>query len=207
MSCWFRLALAGIALCFGAACATTQPTQPSSPAARPITPALSPVGGEGEKASVSSGKVTTTNAPPAGKQFQKWNPIWWFGNVDDPEPPEWYRPGSTNRRWLWRLRNPLHNFTFYVIGIADKPFTRTGKFPNAVFAPDGGWNRAVARYKCVCLPFVSFNGTRCRFYFGWRERGNFGCKMNFGRLKSADNTQTPDLQSKPLDPVSPAGPK
>jgi hypothetical protein len=123
---------------------------------------------------------------PAGRNLTKWNPIWWFGNVDDPEPPAWYRPGSPSRGWLWQLRNPLHNFTFYVIGIADQPFTRDGKFPNDVFARDGGWNWAVAKHAWLRLPFISFNGERGRFYLGWRERGNFGAKINFGRLAAPD---------------------
>lgn len=123
---------------------------------------------------------------PAGRNFTKWSPIWWFGNVDDPEPPAWYRPGSPSRGWFWQLRNPLHNFTFYVIGIADQPFTRDGKFPNDVFARDGGWNWAVAKHAWLRLPFISFNGERWRFYFGWRERGNFGAKINFGRLPAPD---------------------
>ncbi len=135
------------------------------------------------------------------RTLQKWNPVWWFGNADDPEPPDWYRPGGKCRRVLWQLRNPLHNFTFYVIGVADKPFTRTGKFPEAVFAPDGGWNWAVARHKWVRLPFISFNGKLCHFYFGWRERGNFGCKVNCGKLHSSDSKrETPD-------PAPPAEPK
>jgi hypothetical protein len=128
------------------------------------------------------------------RQFQKWNPVWWFGNVDDPETPDWYRPGSRHRRWLWQLRNPLHNFTFYVIGVADRAFTRTGRHPEHVFAPDGGWNWAVTRLGWVRLPFVSFNGERCRFYLGWRERGNFGGKINIGRLPA-----------KPAEPSAPPG--
>ena len=129
--------------------------------------------------------------------MQKWNPIWWLGNADDPEPPDWYRPGSAGRRWLWQLRNPLHNFTFYVIGIADKCFTRTGKFPDAVFAPDGGWNWAVTKHKWVRLPFVSYNGHWGRFYLGWRERGNFGFKVNFGKLPAPyPKPKTPDPATK-----------
>lgn len=136
--------------------------------------------------SQTASTLTTTRSAdlqPPDSAFPKWNPIWWFGNVDDPEPPAWYRPGSPSRRCLWQLRNPLHNFSFYVIGIADKPFTRAGRFPKAVFAPDNGWNWAVASHECVRLPFISFNDEWGRFYFGWRERGNLGFKVNFGRLK------------------------
>jgi len=29
------------------------------------------------------------------------------------------------------------------------------------------------------LPFLSYHRNRFNFYFGWRERGNFGIKLNF----------------------------
>ncbi len=116
---------------------------------------------------------------PPIRTAQKWNPLWSLGNADDPVPPEWFRPGSPSRRMAWQMRNPLHNFTHYVIGVTDKDTTRTGKFPTHVFAPEGGWNWAVTRHRCCPLPFVSFEGQRSRFYLGWRESGNFGGKINF----------------------------
>ena len=118
------------------------------------------------------------HTPPI-RAVQKWNPFWSLGNADDPVPPDWYRPGASGRRMMWQMRNPLHNFTYYVIGVADKDTTRTGKHPAHVFAPDGGWNWAVARHRWCPLPFVSFESARCRFYVGWRESGNFGGKINF----------------------------
>lgn len=122
-----------------------------------------------------AGRVHT---PPI-RTAQKWNPLWSLGNADDPVPPDWYRPGASGRRMMWQMRNPLHNFTHYIIGVTDQPTTRTGKHPAHVFAPDGGWNWAVARHRWCPLPFVSFEGARCRFYLGWRESGNFGGKINF----------------------------
>jgi hypothetical protein len=115
--------------------------------------------------------------PKPLQTFQKWNPIWWFGNVDDPDPPDWYRPEQPFRRFLWRLRNPLHNFVFYVVGVADKDFTRSGRYPADVFKPSPGWNWAVTRYKWARLPFASFHHGRFKWYAGWRERGNFGFKL------------------------------
>jgi len=111
---------------------------------------------------------------------QKLNPAWWFGNADDPEPPDWYRTNRCCRKFMWYLRNPCHNFTFFVMGIADKPFTRSGRFPGEIANPNGGWNWAVCRYKRVRLPFVAYNHGRFQFYCGWRKGGNFGMKFNFG---------------------------
>lgn len=115
--------------------------------------------------------------PPKGGT-QKWNPVWWFGNADDPVPPEWYRPGQKMRGPLWQLRNPLHNFTFYVIGVHDKDFVRLGKEPGAVFPRGGGWNWAVIERGFLRLPFVSYEGRHVRFYALWREKGNFGLKLH-----------------------------
>jgi hypothetical protein len=114
------------------------------------------------------------------------NPFQWlawalFGNDDD---PLWgdaaFNPTQTDTlswRVKWWLRNPAHNFTFYVIGVAHLPTLRTGRYPQDVFSPAGGWNWAVTHVsKWLRLPFVSYIG-RCKFYFGWRERGNFGIKL------------------------------
>lgn len=121
-----------------------------------------------------------TNAPRhLPRTTQKLNPVFWFGNMDDPVPPPSYRTNDPRRvrRWYWR--NSCHNFTFYVMGIADKEFTRTGRCPHLVFCREGGWNWAVCRYKCVRLPFISYQRGSFKFYIGWRERGNFGLKLTF----------------------------
>ena len=131
--------------------------------------------------------------PTPIRTAQKWNPAWSLANADDPEPPAWYRPDSPNRRRLWQTRNPMHNFTHYVIGVTDKDTTRTGKYPSEVFAPGGGWNWAYTRHGWLRLPFVSYAGKRSRFYLGWRESGNFGGKLNFKRT-----------DEKPPQPAQPA---
>lgn len=120
--------------------------------------------------------VYRADPPPGGTQ--KWNPVWWLGNADDPVPPDWYRPQGRGRAALWQARNPLHNFTFYVIGVADKDFLRYGSEPEAVFSKDGGWNWAMIQRGWLHLPFVSYQGRRLQFYALWRERGNFGLKLN-----------------------------
>lgn len=110
--------------------------------------------------------------------WQKINPIFWFGNLDDPNPPNDYRPNDSawKRKVWWYFRNPLHNLCFYVLGIADKPFISIGKYPNTVFNPNGGWNWAIRKYKWIYLPFISYIG-KIKCYIGWRERGNWGVKL------------------------------
>jgi hypothetical protein len=115
--------------------------------------------------------------------LEKCNPGFWFGNLDDPVPPDWYMPGDKHRTGMWYCRNSLHNFTHYVIGIGDKPFERVGRFPADNMNPNGGWNWAVCKYKCVRLPFISYQKHRFQFYCGWRNGGNFGLKLNFAVRK------------------------
>ena len=110
---------------------------------------------------------------------QKLNPVFWFGNLDDPEPPEWYRHDDPARSRKWYGRNALHNFTFYVVGIADKEFAHMGRYPGELFNPHGGWNWTVCRYHWLWLPLISYRSDRILFYAGWRTRGNFGLKLNF----------------------------
>lgn len=110
---------------------------------------------------------------------RKLNPMWWLGNIDSPNPPEKYRLGEKGRRLHWKLRNLCHNFTFYVIGIADKESERVGYFPERVFNPNGGWNVAFSQCGFCWLPFASYERGGFKFYFGWRDRGNFGFKLNF----------------------------
>jgi hypothetical protein len=131
--------------------------------------------------------VTNTSPAKAVKVFsklkpttcQKLNPFFWFGNIDDPVPPDWYRPKSKMRNYLWNCRNPFHNLFFYVIGIADKEFEIVGRFPGKISNPNGGWNWTVCKYKWLRLPMISYKRGNFNFYLGWRNRGNFGMKLNY----------------------------
>ena len=142
--------------------------------------APSPVAPPPAGVGVASSTRVVTNTPAQLHRFtlcQKMNPVWWLGNADRPAAPDNYRPGERGRDFRWHLRNPCHNFTFYVMGIADEPFTRTGRFPERNFNPGGGWNWAVCRYGWVRLPFVSYQRGRFKFYCGWRSGGNFGMEF------------------------------
>ena len=125
--------------------------------------------------------VTPRPGLPKTHFYNKLNPVWWFGNIDDPVPPAWYRPDSHHRDFLWHLRNPFHNFDHYVIGIADKKFVRYSKYAEGNPNRSSHWDFAVARRKLAVLPFISCHRDRFNFYFGWRERGNFGIKLNFSK--------------------------
>src|ERR1700722_709917 len=120
-------------------------------------------------------EITVTNSITI-QRGEKWKPKFWFGNQDDPLPPNDYRPDDKHRDSKWYYRNPTHNLNFYVIGLSDKTFRRAGRYPAEVFNPKGGWNWTVCKYKWWWLPFISFQKKTFCFYSGWRERGNFGAK-------------------------------
>ena len=116
--------------------------------------------------------------------YDKLNPVWWLGNLDDPLPPPWYRPADKHRTTKWYFRNPFHNFDFYVIGVADKNFVRSGYYPEGNSNPHGGWDFELARRNCVLLPFVSYARRWTTVYFGWREHGAFGIELKFHKVSS-----------------------
>jgi hypothetical protein len=134
----------------------------------------------GQAFAAAAHEIVVTNAVHVSPR-QKLNPKFWLGNADDPTPPADYRPHDHNRIHKWYLRNPGHNFDFYVIGIADKTFHRSGQCPDHVFNPRQGWNIAVCKYKWLRLPFVSYRREPFKFYFGWRERGDFGIELKLRR--------------------------
>lgn len=91
-----------------------------------------------------------------------------FGNADEPIPkyllhgkPEWLRVLA------WWGRNPLHNFSFYWIGVAGRVIGFKGEFLTE------GWQFAYVRTKYLYLPLVSYKGKYLEGYGGWRKNGGF----------------------------------
>lgn len=123
-----------------------------------------------------------------------------FGNDDDgifgEEPSAHYKkdfPVSGCKALVWGLRNPLHNFCFYVIGTA---YTCNSCLTLVKLSPEQ-WScltyqshadtTFASEYTSFFLalngwkPFISLRLTynpcySSDFYFGWRHRGNFGIK-------------------------------
>lgn len=97
----------------------------------------------------------------------------------------------------WTLRNPLHNFNFYVIGSAHRQnsefallkisdssqefMTYKGKATTVFPGKNHGFFLGFHGAK----PFISLHAhffLRFQFYLGWREKGNFGIKFAFRNL-------------------------
>lgn len=111
-----------------------------------------------------------------------------FGNADDGlwGDAKW-RASRGGRRtlweaWVWWTRNPAHNLTWYVIGVADRDRIVCGRHGDAFHPPGGGplicWTRVTVMGLPVCLPFVSYLSVHVKAYAGWRPSGAFGLKLN-----------------------------
>ena len=117
-------------------------------------------------------------------------PTWWkfgrlawriFGNADDPGPCHWFWPGK--KKWLRRawwifVRNPMHNFFWYVIGFTHKDRIVWGRNPQVVFLEGFNWHWGGPIDSWIRVPFISFQYTFekrvFQMYIGWRYAGNFG---------------------------------
>lgn len=141
--------------------------------------------------------------------YKKINPVWWFMNADDPIVPdnEFVDQPQWLRKLKWAFRNPLHNFTFYVIGVADEEVVCYTTYPGKVFGPVGTWNigyvlcvRTGKRYNFrsyigdidssgnyfpnfIKWIIKKMYGNNVKYYIGWRERGNWGFKL----IRNNDN--------------------
>lgn len=98
-------------------------------------------------------------------------------------------PRSYEWRWwravAWWFRNPLHNLTWYVLGVADKERVVRGPWAPSFHRPGGGWLWCFTDVPVlgltIPLPFVSYVSATRKAYAGWRPSGSFGFKFN--RLK------------------------
>ena len=125
--------------------------------------------------------------------YKKLNPIWWLGNADDglcgerdPNMRWWRARECPNGCTLlcklkWFIRNPLHNFMFYVIGFADRGVSHSDKF-----WPQNGRKTIFLIRKVnglpIWLPWFAFKTKSWKGYIGWRDRGHFGiaCRRYHG---------------------------
>jgi hypothetical protein len=72
------------------------------------------------------------------------------------------------------VRNPLHNFFYYVIGLMDRPTRVEGTYPFKVFAPSG-YNKTKTYVEgCgIGFPFISYKGKKVMWYAGWRPNEDY----------------------------------
>ncbi|MCO6457288.1 MAG: hypothetical protein J5I93_18475 [Pirellulaceae bacterium] len=106
----------------------------------------------------------------------KLNPAWWAENADDPLP-WWWKPDAPlkERQRTWFLRNPMHNFNSYIIGVADRRTHRWGIEAGSIWNEQGSFNATVTQAgPLLYLPMLSYRGRYLEWYLGWRTSGSFG---------------------------------
>ncbi len=141
----------------------------------------------------------------------KW-PLWMlFGNDDDGifgersgMPAYENRSASVGTAIRWWLRNPLHNFCFYVIGTADQANSRRilcqwSRREKRVLEPNPCFLVALHGGKpFICIRWPYNAKRKGELYIGWRERGNFGIKCQiYGKRPLA---QPSDFQETTINP-------
>jgi len=109
-----------------------------------------------------------------------------FGNDEEPFPPDWYKrdnawfPFWYRFQWLF-IRNPLHNLAWHIIGFVGEldSWYPIGDYKDDVWNPKGGWNKITWFNKKTNKKkiFRSYRGKYIEFYFGPRERGNYGVAL------------------------------
>lgn len=125
-----------------------------------------------------------------------------FGNDDDGIFGEEVKRGKKRGALRWFLRNPLHNFTFYAIGSAERhnseidllrltpthlsllKYRYPGKSTFAAKNESGIYLALHGGKPFVSLRIIHSKTRKSDLYFGWRHRGNFGIKCHlFGERK------------------------
>ena len=97
----FSMVLAVLVLVGGGGCSSVGP----APGKRPVFSGAASTRTPAAKVRMNQPKHRPTT-------LQKLNPVFWFGNLDDPAPPDWYGRNDPWRGGKWYCRNALHNFTF-----------------------------------------------------------------------------------------------
>lgn len=103
------------------------------------------------------------------------------------------KKANVGKALRWQLRNPLHNFCFYVIGSAyreNSEITLLEISPERFCCLKETWppKNFPSQRSCFFFalhggkPFIAFQLVysktyRAEFYLGWRDRGNFGLKF------------------------------
>jgi len=134
----------------------------------------------------SDGQTISVSGRVKRPIWKKLNPVWWFLNEDEPDPPDWQLPGMPYiiRQLSWYVRNPLHNFGKYVLGVCDRNYTVIGTAPvyattwSDIYPAQTGWKLSTIHLGKLRLPFISYAGEHVLWYAGWQWSGFFGFKFN-----------------------------
>lgn len=131
-----------------------------------------------------------------GRTLKPWywkiQPWWWLYNSDEPSPPAWYKPElpQWQRVLRWYIRNPMMNFTNYVIGFSDRNYWVWGQVPVDITDWNDigmhGFKFSILKLKSfLWFPYISYSGQSVLWHVGWQPGGNLVFKFNLLGLKES----------------------
>jgi hypothetical protein len=131
------------------------------------------------------GRTASVTGRETQPMWKKFNPVWWFLNDDEPDPPDWHLAGKPYliRQLSWYARNPFQNFGKYILGVSDRNYTVVGTRPIYVtnwsdISPEKkGWKVSTIHIQGLRLPFVAYENEHVLWYAGWQWWGFFGFKF------------------------------
>lgn len=116
-----------------------------------------------------------------GVTWKAFNPLWWFLNSDHPWAGRYKGEGFIGVV-KWHLRNPLHNYFKYCIGVGERDtliFTWTDGYIVENFPAPGlrlAWLWDIDA-PLILLPCIQYRGKKIEWYIGWRANGAFGMAL------------------------------
>lgn len=138
--------------------------------------------------------METVSYPPRRIIKPEWKKDWkwWFGNVDDPLPPQGYLPTRPMwwRKTCWFFRNFMHNYKHYVKGCGDQHRIVKGDYPYEKWNPYGTENHLTVTAEdgkvhiFYSKRLLTILGTKWEYYKGCGPKGDYG--MAFRRYKSTN---------------------
>lgn len=126
------------------------------------------------------------------KWFKIWNSPWnplgnWHEPLPFPEKRDDEAPNGQYLKWLyWSVRNPLHNWGHFWIGICP-----VGKRYEWISPEENGWVRVIksksqaywVKKNRISLPYFEVWKGDWQFYIGWKRRGTFAIALRRHRGK------------------------
>lgn len=124
--------------------------------------------------------------------FKELNPIYWWKNDEDGNygPDGWneqYGGKTLKAALMWAFRNPIHNYTFHVIGIANKERKFISESGGLWPDPPNLFNKGkhILENNKKEYKLTSYRDNEIECYIGFRPNGAFGIAWRISKASGA----------------------